>query len=307
MSFFSKTKVAVVRGGKSDQYDTSLETGKNILAILREMPESYEPLDIFISRDGEWHQNGLAQKPHDTLRHADVVWNALHGPDGEAGQIQSLLSGMKIPFTGSSAVGSLLSANGEMARSVYKTRLLPTLAHELITKEDSSSDRLISIFRNYLPPIRIRPANMRSLAGISVARTFLELKDGVEKALDYSPKILVEEFIDGDGVSCTVIEEAKGEKIYALLPVYLDTVSNRDRFRTEERELVENMAKHAHEALGLRHYSSSEFLVTPKRKVYIVSTDSLPALHLESPVYRALDKTGWRSRDFVDHVLKLAM
>ena len=45
-------KVGVLRGGPSQAYDDSLETGAYVLSLLRQEPEVYEPLDIFISRDG---------------------------------------------------------------------------------------------------------------------------------------------------------------------------------------------------------------------------------------------------------------
>ena len=47
MNLSSKIKVSVLRGGPSSEYDTSLKTGGYILSTLREMPETYEPMDIF--------------------------------------------------------------------------------------------------------------------------------------------------------------------------------------------------------------------------------------------------------------------
>ena len=53
MSIFSPyTRVAVLRGGPSPEYDISLKTGENILATLREMPDIYDPLDVFIQETG---------------------------------------------------------------------------------------------------------------------------------------------------------------------------------------------------------------------------------------------------------------
>src|SRR3989338_8578504 len=101
MSLSSKIKVAVLRGGHSLGYSTSLKTGEHVLSTLREMPETYEPIDIFISIGGEWHCGGLVEEPHRALRHVDVVWNGLHGSYGEDGQVQRLLESMGVPFTGS--------------------------------------------------------------------------------------------------------------------------------------------------------------------------------------------------------------
>jgi len=294
-------KVAVLRGGPSDEYDVSLKTGAHILTTLREMPDTYEPVDIFISKDGEWHRDGLVYEPHHALRHADVVWNALHGQYGEDGQVQRVLEGLQVPFTGSSAVASALSMNKDMAKRLYRQHSLPTPEHELITEDDFNDDQLIAIFRTYLHPVIVKPVSGGSSVGTHLANSFKELKEAVKAAFRRSPRVLVEELIKGDEVNCVVIEGAKGERIYALLP------SSSAKIRVEDNKKIEDMSKRAHEILGLRHYSGSNFVVTPKKRIYILETNSVPALHKGSLAHESLSATGWRHRDFVEHVLKLAM
>ena len=302
MNLSSKIKVAVLRGGPSNDYDASLKTGEHVLSTLREMPEVYEPVDIFISKEGEWHREGLVEEPHRALEYADVVWNALHGSYGEDGQVQRILEGLQIPFTGSSAVASALSMNKEMAKHLYREHSLPTPAYELVTEENANEDQLIAISRNHLYPLIVKPANASGSLGVSLVHTFLELKRAIKETFTYSPRVLVEEFVRGDEVSCAVVEEARGERIYALLPV-----SRELKLSVEENKSVEEMAKRAHEALGLRHYSDSDFIITPKRKIYILETNSLPVLHKGSPMHQSFSETGWRHSDFVDHILKLAV
>lgn len=308
---FSKIRVAVLRGGPSSAYEVSLKTGAYVLSLLREMSDVYEPIDIFISKDGEWHLSGLVHEPHKALGHTDVVWNALHGSYGEDGQVQRVLEGLQIPFTGSSAVASALAMNKDMAKHLYQKSSLLTSAYELIVENNLNEDRLINIFRNYLHPVIVKPANASGSLGVSLAHTFNELKQKITETFVHSPRVLVEEFIKGDEVSCTVIEGARGESIYALLP----SSKSQSKLKVEENlprlgeagKQIEEMAKQAHKALGLSHYSSSDFIVTPKRKIYILETNSLPVFHKDSLTHHSLHNTGWRSRDFVDHVIKLAM
>ncbi len=301
MAFFSPhTRVAVIRGGQSSGYDDSLKTGEHILSSLRDMSENYEPLDIFISKDGEWHIEGLVREPHRALEHVDVVWNALHGLYGEDGQVQRILESLQIPFTGSSAVASALAMNKDMAKRLYQEHSLLTPAHELITEDNLNEDRLINIFRNYLPPMVVKPTRQ---SGVSLAHTFDELKQSIKEAFTQSPRVLVEEFIKGDKVSCAVIEGAKGERIYALPP----SSKSKLKLTVEENKEIERMTKQAHEALGLSHYSSSDFIITPRKKIYILETHSLPPLHQDSLTHQSLQAIDWHPRDFVGHVLRLAM
>jgi len=65
------------------------------------------------------------------------------------------------------------------------------------------------------------------------------------------------------------------------------------------------MAKLAHQRLGLRHYSRSDFIVSP-RGIYFLEVNTLPDLGVESRFGRALRGVGSTIRDFLDHVITLA-
>jgi len=325
MNLSSKTRVAVLRGGPSSEYEVSLKTGEHILSTLRELSEDYEPIDIFISKDGEWHKEGLVQEPYRALEYADVVWNALHGEYGEDGQVQRVLESLNIPFTGSSAVASALSMNKDMAKRIYDKHSLNTPMHNLVCKEDLSGDKLVGIFQTYLPPVIVKPANAGSSVGMRMAHSFSELKEAIKEALEHSDRVMVEEFIKGREATCGVVDNFRDEKHYALAPIEIKIPSGKTffdydaKYSGKTREIcpgdftqaegttIEEMSKEAHRALGLRHYSRSDFVITPKGKVYILETNSLPGMTAESLLPKALDTIGCSSKNFIDHIIKLAL
>ncbi len=294
-----RIKVGVLRGGPSVAYDDSLKTGSYVLSLLRERPEEYEPLDIFISRDGEWHQGGLVVDPHKVARQTDVIWNALHGQYGEDGEVQKLLEALQIPFTGSGALAAALAHNKHIAKGLYSRHAFNTPAFHLIDHGNFHDDQLIEIFQTYMHPVIVKPAIGVRALGVRLAHSFHELKDAVSRTLEHSPKVLVEEYIRGSVSSCTVIERAKGEALYTLLP----TGNHAPAVNRE----IEETARRVHTFLGQRHYSTSDFIVTPKQKIYILETNSLPVLHEDSLLNHSLKNTGWRPTDFADHCLKLAL
>lgn len=319
----SKVRVAVLRGGPSHEYEVSLKTGGHVLSLLREMPEKYNPVDVFISRDGSWHVNGVVHPPHLALSHVDVVFNGLHGDYGEDGQLQEFLESLNIPYTGSNSVASQLAMNKDMAKNIYNQHGLLSPNHVLIENEVSHS-HLIFIFRNFLHPVMVKPADKGSSIGARIAHSFKELEEAVTEALKISKKVLVEEFIRGREATCGVVENARGERFYALVPVeikrpqgkhifeYEDKYSDLEHmysgaFNDSERRVLEKMAKAAHEALGLKHYSRSDFIISPKGKIYILETNSLPGLTEKCPMSQSLHAVGWHPKDFVDHVLHLAL
>ncbi len=292
-----KIKIGVLRGGPSEEYDVSMKTGAHVLSILRSMPEKFEPVDILISKEGDWHIGGLRKTPHKAVLNLDIVVNALHGKYGEDGQVQKFLEDLKIPHTGSDARSSAKAFNKERAKEKYFFNGLLTPKHELITEENFNDDTLISIIRNYLQPVVVKPASSGSSVGLHLTRSLAELKLAIKEALTHSPKVLVEEHIKGKEATCVVLEDARGEKYYAFMPT--------GGLSTAENKIVEEIAKTAHEILGLRHYSSSDFIVTPKSKVYILETDSQPAFYPESKLTESIKSTGWKDSDFLGHIINL--
>jgi D-alanine-D-alanine ligase len=314
-----------LRGGPSPEYDVSLKTGANILSHLRSMEDYYEPHDIFISRDGEWHRDGMAHDPHRAMRHIDVVFNAMHGIYGEDGQVQRLLERLGVPFTGSSAVASAVAMNKNLAKSVYTSHSLLTPRHELLERDEDLGPRIFYIFRNYMHPVIVKPAVGGSSIGVRHAHSLRELEEAIIDAFQYCEKVLVEEVVRGKEATCGVVEEGRGERLYALMPIEIRKPQHQHvwgyeakysgateeicpgNFTLEERKCIEDMAKRAHHALGLRHYSRSDFIVARNGKVYILETNSLPGFTEESLMPKALKAVGWHPRDFLDHIIKLTL
>mgnify|MGYP003425404996 CR=1 FL=1 len=54
-------KIGVIRGGMSNEYDTSLSSGGNILAHLRseKLNNKYKTFDVLVDKAGVWHLNGI--------------------------------------------------------------------------------------------------------------------------------------------------------------------------------------------------------------------------------------------------------
>lgn len=269
-----------------------------MLSVLRELPH-YEPIDVLIDKSGAWHERGLPADPHEILKSSHVVWNALHGNYGEDGEVQRLLESLRVPFTGSSTLASAFASNKDLSKSLYRRHELLTPAYTVVTVDDFSDEKLVKIFRSHLHPVIVKPSNGVRAIGVRIAHTFHELKEAIKKTFDHSPKVLVEEYVRGQVSTCAVMEKARGEDLYALLPS--------GRHPVEINKKIEEMAKQAHQILGQRHYSSSDFIVSPRGRVYILETNSLPVLHEDSHHHNSLLSTGWQPHEFADHCLKLAL
>ena len=175
----NRIRVGVLRGGPSSEYEVSLGTGAIVLQHLPE--EKYQPIDVFISKDGIWHVRGIAKDPRAILNSTDVVFNALHGEFGEDGVVQQFLESSCIPYTGPRP----LAAGGAMNKVLTKKALLPhgikVPRHELIEVSDELDRRLFDLFRSFPQPSVTKPLDRGSAVGGAIARDFERPRPGGAK------------------------------------------------------------------------------------------------------------------------------
>ena len=317
----SSIRVGVLRGGPSLEHEVSLKTGES---VLRNLPKYYSAKDIFISKEGEWHLDGRPVHHERIFRHIDVVFNALHGEYGEDGKVQQLLEAFGIPYTGSGVMASALGMNKILARQAFKSAGLRVPFGFEIVLENELAETAKKIFRNMPPPWVIKYPSGGSSVGVSIARNFEDLEGALEKVSALSSKILIEEYIKGREATCGVIDEFRNQKHYALPIVEIIPPSKSGFFsydakyggETQElcpanfdmavKRVVEAMAVSAHNAIGARHYSRSDFIVS-KKGIYILEINTLPGLTAESLLPKALNAVGSSHRELLEHLITLAL
>ena len=320
--FMHKTRVGVLRGGPSNEYEVSLKTGATVLNHLP--ADKYNVRDILIDKKGVWHINGLPIKPHTALNHFDVIFNALHGSYGEDGKVQHTLETHGIPFTGSGSFASAIGMNKNMSKDVYKKENMKTPQSLLLESLQDISVQAHKAFQKFPLPVIVKPTSSGSSVGVKIVRGFPELEEAIRLAFEHSNSVLIEEFIDGIEATCGVIDGFRDHDLYALPPIEIRPHGDRifdfeakyqglsdeivpGNFTDAQKKELEHMAKQAHQALGLRHYSRSDFMIHPKRGIFILETNTLPGLTEESLIPKALHSVGASLAHFLDHIVQLAI
>ena len=310
-----------MRGGPSLEHEVSLKTGES---VLRDLPKKYSAKDIFINKEGGWHLGGKPAHHDQIFRQIDVVFNALHGEYGEDGKVQRLLETFGVPYTGSGVIASALGMNKILARQAFKSAGLKVPSGLEIFLEKGLAETAKDIFKKMSPPWVIKYPSGGSSVGISIAHTFDDLAGALEKVSSFSSKILIEEYIKGREATCGVIDEFRKQKHYALPVVEIIPPAKEKFFNYEAkyggqtRELcpanfdmptkrtIEEMAVAAHNAIGGRHYSRSDFIVS-KKGIYILEINTLPGLTAESLLPKALNAVGSSRKEFLEHLITLAL
>jgi D-alanine-D-alanine ligase len=319
-----KTVVGVLRGGPSSEYEVSLKSGATILAELDR--EKYEPRDIFIDRQGNWHVHGKAMTPERALADVDVAFNVLHGEYGEDGSVQKVLDAVGVPYTGSDAFSSTVAFNKHATKEIVKN-LGIKVAHGVVVEPGENLDQLaLELFRSFPHPAIVKPLIGGSSVGMTVADSYHALRYGLEHALSVSPKVLVEEFIKGREATVGVIDNFRNEKTYALFPVEIvppakhgffnydakyggETIERvPGNFTDKEKKILTEAAKKVHEEIGAQHYSRSDFIVS-KRGVYFLEINSAAAVGMtsESLFPKAVKAVGSSLKEFTDHIIQLVL
>ncbi len=324
-----RKRIGVLRGGPSVEHEVSLRSGSIVINSLHDKyGDQFAPVDIFINKNGIWHMNGVMISPHDAIHQMDYAWNALHGTFGEDGKIQNFLEIHDIPFNGSGSVGSAMGMNKILSKKIFQRFDIRTprgieLSAEQFSESGKMDDLIRKFFNTLILPAIVKPARSGSSYGISIVRTYGQLPDALLLASKFSDSVMIEEYISGIEATCAVIEDYRGEELYALPPVeirhgkeffdYEAKYNNESSalipssFNRETKKTIELMAKNIHRALGLKHYSRSDFIIHPRRGVYAFEVNTLPGLSEESTLYKSLTSVGSNIQDFIGHTIALSL
>ncbi len=320
----NKYRVAVLRGGPSEEYDVSIATGAGVLSAID--TDRYQPLDVVITKSGEWLLGGRVRTPQDIACSVDVVFLALHGAYGEDGTVQRLLDTLGVPYTGSGAFPSAIALNKAMTKDRLRDSGINMARHMLVNSDACSNiDGMAqSINELFGPRYVVKPVSSGSSIGTIIADNPHMLAAALRKSLGQYEQVLVEEFIAGKEATCGVLNNFRNQSIYALPVVEIippqkagffnyEVKYNGEtqeicpgRFSHAEKEEIERLAKMVHETLELSQYSRSDFIIRDDG-VYFLEINTLPGLTPESLIPKALGAVGCSYQEFVHHLIDDAL
>ena len=285
-----KPKIAVVMGGTSSEREISIQTGSGVMRALHSLGYDAQSLDF--------DANFI-----DAIRRIapDVVFNALHGPGGEDGQIQGILDYLRIPYTGSGLEAAALAMDKHLTKKLLAAEGLPTAAWDLF---DLSGGTLPLLPGSLDLPLVIKPRYEGSSSGVNIVRTHEQWTQAMIDAAQRYDEVMAEEFIAGREFTCGVLGEE-------ALPV-VEVLANKDEFYTYEAKYgaggsthivparidddlaarMQMLALSVHRLVGLRDYSRTDFIVSNEGRPYILEVNTLPGLTATSLLPDACNAAG---------------
>lgn len=323
----SKPRVAVLMGGPSSEHDVSLRSGSQVLAALE--PEFSVP--VVIGKNGVWSLGGEAQpsvgRALDELRaRADVVFIAMHGPFGEDGTVQGMLTALGMPFVGSGVAASGLAMDKVRAKQIYVATGLPTPEFAVFRAWTHSEAAVREAAARLGERWVVKPSCNGSSFGVSFPKSVDALVAAVSELVGQGNEVLVERFVKGTELTCGVLEDAEASTIRAL-PVteivptakyeFFDYEAKYTPGATDEitparipdalRDRVQALALAAHEALGCRDMSRTDVMIAPDGAPLLLETNTIPGFTAQSLLPQAAQAAGLDFPALVDRLVRNAV
>ena len=361
-----KTKIAMMFGGKSVEHEVSVISG--IQALLNMDTEKYEVIPVYMTKNNEMYvgeeigkieayknidellkksqrvimlnEGGRVRLVSYPLKRfgkslaidIDVAFPVVHGTNVEDGALQGYLKTMGIPFVGCDVTASAIGMDKYIMKTVLKESDVPVLDAKVFSLSDyAQMDTLLDTIENTFGyPVIVKPVNLGSSVGISVAKNRVELANSVDDAFKYATKVLVEHAITNlREINCSVLgDENSAIASECEEPLHTkDILSYEDKYVSnakgggskgmasvsrkipadlspEKREEVRELAVKSFKALGCNGVSRIDFMIDEDTgKLYFNEINTIPgslAFYLWEPV-------GISYKELLDRMIQLAM
>ncbi len=347
-----KLRVGILFGGKSAEHEVSLQSAKNVIDALDQ--DKYEVVLIGIDKQGSWLLNDTSQfllnsqnpklirlnQSHDAvtlvpqgggaLAHLtsnqadtalDVVFPILHGPYGEDGTVQGLLKLAGVPFVGSGILGAAVGMDKEMMKRLLRESDLP-VGPFLVFKAHQVNFNFADVAGKLGLPLFVKPANLGSSVGVSKVTNEDDFRHAVAEAFQYDRKILVEAFIEGREIECSVlgnddpIASVPGEVIathdfYSYEAKYIDengaALEIPAKVSAETARTIQDLAVKVFSTLGCEGLARVDFFLRPDGEVIVNEINTMPGFTSISMYPRLWEASGIPYADLIDRLIQLAI
>lgn len=269
----------------------------------------------------------------------DLVFPVVHGTNVEDGTLQGYLKTIGIPFAGCDVTPSALGMDKYASKVILRENGIPVLDGFCYTLSDyARMDQLIaSIEENVGYPVIVKPYNLGSSVGISVARDRDELLHSVDDAFRYSRRIITEHAITQlREINCAVLgDENKAQASECEEPIHTkDILSYADKYEGGAkgakslsgiksgsmatsvsrklpadlppvlREEIRDLAVKAFQVLGCSGVARIDFMIDGETgRLYLNELNTIPG----SLAFYLFEPLGIEYSELIDRIIDLAM
>ncbi len=353
----SKNKIAVIFGGQSGEHLISLRSAASIINSLDE--NKYEVFPVGITRDGTWivgenvwktlwegndsnncYKTTLVTNPQEpgfliweerngektnfSWKNIDIVFPVLHGPLGEDGTLQGLLEMAGLPYVGAGVLSSSVGMDKILMKGIFKQAGIPVCEYLHFRVDNWQKDKMywIDKVKNSIGfPCFVKPSNLGSSVGITKAYDKDQFVMGVEEALRYDERILIEPFVSGQEIECSLLGDLEvkaslpGEIVpsrdfYDYHAKYIDDKSELVIPAKLEESLVEeiqNLSIRAFKAINGSGMARVDFFVdTKKEEIVLNEINTIPGFTSISMYSKLWEASGIPYKRLLEELIQIS-
>ena len=271
-----RKKILIISGGISKERVISLDTGRQVANELKK--------NGFLVKIAEPNLE-LIKKIK--LFKPNIIFNALHGQFGEDGYIQTILEAIRIPYTHSGVISSILAMDKVLSKKIFiKEKILtPKFIEYFFNK--SNSKIIKEIEKKLKFPVVIKPINEGSSVNVFIC-TKLNIIKNLKKLENYK-RIIIEEFIPGREIQAAIINNKKlgaielepKRKFYDFQAKYNPKAKTKHiipvQLSKKKYNYLMDLALKAHKLIKCRGVSRSDFKFY-KDKFYLLEINTQPGM-----------------------------
>ena len=297
--------VLVILGGTSGERSVSLESGKACIKALKK--KGYK-VSIFDPKFKNFNQINKSN--------IDVIFNALHGRDGEDGVAQSYFEYLKIPYTHSGVISSYNAMNKINSKKLFIENKIKTPKFFSLNKFNFKKNKLNKIInlKKIKFPIVTKPINEGSSLGVEVCKNKEKLLKSINRLFKKYNEIILEEYIGGQEIQVAVIngkplgaiELIPKRLFYDFKAKYTKKAKTKHvmpaRLQKKDYKKVLMIAKKTHEVLNCRGVTRSDFKFYNKN-FYLLEINTQPGMTSLSLVPEIANHSGITFENLVEKIL----
>ena len=359
----SKLRVGLLFGGRSGEHEVSISSARAIALALsaEENANKYEILPFYIQKDGRWLAGDVPQQvltsgkalqlPENETPSAnsllstaknnlspwqspsqvaevDVWFPILHGPNGEDGTIQGLLSLMQVPFVGSGVLGSALGMDKIAMKMAFAQAGLAQVKYVTLNRSQIWSNPCIfpklcdEIEATLGYPCFVKPANLGSSVGIAKVRSHQELEAALDNAASYDRRIIVEAGVVAREVECAVLGNDQPQaSVVGEITFESDFYDYETKYTQGQADLlipaqlpdsvmrqIQDMALQAFTAIDAAGLARVDFFyIEATGEILINEINTFPGFTATSMYPQLWAKSGIPFPELVDRLIQLAL
>jgi len=351
-----KINLAVIFGGQSGEHEVSLSSARGVMKNLDK--KKYNVIPIAITKGGSWligkkadeylemnedkigkegaisledsqklvtakgeEKNFFNYAEGELKEKIDLVFPILHGPFGEDGRLQGMLDMLGVPYVFSGVLAHAIGMNKPKAKIIAASAGVP-VAKDIVIKKEEKFD-LDGIIRELPLPLMVKPSELGSSVGVSLAKTKKDLKEAIKKAFSYGSEIILEQYIKGREFTVTVMEHEKPQALAVteIIPLISEFYDYKAKYEEggskhvcpaeilrEDEGRLKNYAIAVFETIGCNDLARVDFLWSEREnEYYFTDINTIPGMTPTSLAPEAAALVGMNFTKFLDKLIGNAL